>query len=208
MKKIYTIYGYFNIITLMWYVGRTSKSLARRAKAGNGYRTCPKFWSAIQQYGWPNFECHILDTIDDLEESYRLEQYWIEQKDSIENGYNVSTGGKAGTGVKESEERRKKISDAHKGMKFSEEHKQNLSNSHRGLKYPNRKRLSEEYKENLRNHPSYSKPVQQFTEDGTLVAEYSSIKEAERQTSFAASNIGACCKGRYKQAYGYVWKYS
>lgn len=208
MKKIYRIYGYFNIITLMWYVGRTSKSLGRRAQAGNGYRTCPKFWSAIQQYGWPNFECHILATTDDLEESYRLEQYWIEQKNSVENGYNTSTGGNGAWGVIASEERRKKISDAHKGMKYSDEVRQKVSDSHKGLKYPNRKRLSEEYKENLRNHPSYSKTVQQFTKDGKFVKEFPSMMEAQRETNTSVSGISACCKGKQNTAGGSIWKYA
>lgn len=36
---------------------------------------------------------------------------------------------------------------------------------------------------------------------------YPSLSEVYRQLGFDNSYIGACCKGRYKQAYGYTWRY-
>ena len=53
----------------------------------------------------------------------------------------------------------------------------------------------------------YSKPVLQFTLDNILVKEYPSIRQAERETGFANSNIIKCCNGKRKQAYGYKWRY-
>ena len=58
-----------------------------------------------------------------------------------------------------------------------------------------------------RTAKTQGKIVQQFTLDGTLVAEYWGAKEAARQTGFGQGNISTCCRGEYKQAYGYVWKY-
>ena len=52
-----------------------------------------------------------------------------------------------------------------------------------------------------------SKVVLQFTLDNILVKEYPSIRQAERETGFANSYIVNCCKGKYKQAYGYIWRY-
>ena len=52
-----------------------------------------------------------------------------------------------------------------------------------------------------------SKPVLQFDLNDNLVKEYPSIKQAERDTGFANQHISACCKGKLKQAYGYIWKY-
>ena len=52
-----------------------------------------------------------------------------------------------------------------------------------------------------------SKAVLQFTLDNILVKEFPSINQAERETGFSHGNIVNCCKGRYKQAYGYIWKY-
>ena len=52
-----------------------------------------------------------------------------------------------------------------------------------------------------------SKPVLQFTLDNILVKEHASVRQAERELGFAHANISACCKGKRKQAYNYIWKY-
>lgn len=54
-----------------------------------------------------------------------------------------------------------------------------------------------------------SRSIEQYTKDGTLVAEYPSIAEAERQTGYAKANICRCAQGspKYSHAYGYVWRY-
>ena len=52
-----------------------------------------------------------------------------------------------------------------------------------------------------------SKPVLQFTLEDILIKEYPSTKQVERELGFLQGNIVNCCKGRYKQAYGYKWKY-
>ena len=53
------------------------------------------------------------------------------------------------------------------------------------------------------------KPVIQLSKDGHFVAEYSSVKEAERQTGICFVNISNCCLGRkYRHtAGGYRWCY-
>lgn len=53
-----------------------------------------------------------------------------------------------------------------------------------------------------------SKPVLQFTLEDILIKEYPSIKQVERELGFDQSHICACCNGKYKQAYGYKWKYA
>ena len=52
-----------------------------------------------------------------------------------------------------------------------------------------------------------SKAVLQFTLDGILIKEYASIRQVERETGFNHSCIGACCKGKIRQSYGYKWQY-
>lgn len=52
-----------------------------------------------------------------------------------------------------------------------------------------------------------SKSVIQFTLDGIKVGEYKSTNDAERETGYKHQNIGKCCLGKYKQAYGYIWKF-
>ena len=50
--------------------------------------------------------------------------------------------------------------------------------------------------------------ILQFSKDGELIAEYSSIHGAERQTGCYHGNICKCCKGKYKTCGGYIWKYT
>ena len=58
------------------------------------------------------------------------------------------------------------------------------------------------------NHPSLSKKVQMFdNKTGELLATFPSTCEAERVTGIDHSHISKCCKGKYKSAGGYVWKY-
>ena len=42
--------------------------------------------------------------------------------------------------------------------------------------------------------------------DGELISTYSTAREAERYTGVGHDRILLCCKGKYKQAGGYVWK--
>lgn len=59
----------------------------------------------------------------------------------------------------------------------------------------------------LTNEKVKSKPVSQFSLDGTLIKTYPSIAEAKRQTGIG--NISKCCRGssRYSTSGGFKWKY-
>lgn len=59
----------------------------------------------------------------------------------------------------------------------------------------------------LKNRKDLSKPVLQFTLEDILIKEYPSLMQVYRELGFSCGNIVNCCKGRYKQAYGYKWKY-
>lgn len=51
-----------------------------------------------------------------------------------------------------------------------------------------------------------SKPVLQFTPTGEFVREWPSMAEA-RRNGFWHGAISACCRGKRKTAYGFIWKY-
>lgn len=53
-----------------------------------------------------------------------------------------------------------------------------------------------------------SKSILQYDIQGTLIKQYPSTKEAERETGYANTHISDCCNGKRKTAYGYVWKYA
>ena len=52
-----------------------------------------------------------------------------------------------------------------------------------------------------------SKPVGQYTRDGELIKVWPSANEAERQAGFRHSTISNAANGKYKQGYGFIWKY-
>lgn len=52
-----------------------------------------------------------------------------------------------------------------------------------------------------------SKPVLQFDLNDNLIKEFPSLMQVYRELGFSCGNIVNCCKGRYKTAYGYIWRY-
>lgn len=52
-----------------------------------------------------------------------------------------------------------------------------------------------------------SKPVVQFTKNGEFVAEYTGQYEAARKTGINRECISSCCRGVYKSAGGFIWRY-
>lgn len=92
------------------------------------------------------------------------------------------------------------------GRHHSDDVRERIAASARGKKH------SAEWKKNISEARLKSDlvkrcPVCQFTIDGELVNSFKSLKEAQEQTGFASTNISACCRGKFRQAYGYVWRY-
>ena len=83
-----------------YYVGQTMRDAKERwGRNGKGYKDCPKFYRAILKYGWDNFQHEILEEMEGENigqlriELNKLEQYYIEFYDSVDNGYNLTKGG-------------------------------------------------------------------------------------------------------------------
>ena len=99
------------------------------------------------------------------------------------------------------------MSEAKTGKHHSEESKKKISESLSGEKaYWYGKHHSEEYGKKISQSMGVN-GILQFSKDGEFIAEYPSIKEAERQTGCYHGNICNCCKGKYKSAGGFIWKY-
>lgn len=52
-----------------------------------------------------------------------------------------------------------------------------------------------------------ARSVLQFTKDGQYIAEYESMHDAAQSVNGGAGGICSCCKGDFKTAYGYIWRY-
>ena len=94
------IYKVTNNVNGMVYIGKTKRSLEARWKQHcrdvNSRIACFKFQKAIKEFGAENFTMVQIDCASTKEEADAKEVYWIRFYNAIENGYNVSPGGKAG----------------------------------------------------------------------------------------------------------------
>lgn len=59
----------------------------------------------------------------------------------------------------------------------------------------------------LNNAKKHSKPVLQFDLNGNFIKEWSSINLIEKELGYFSALIIGCCKQKYKQGYGYIWRY-
>ena len=218
---MYTVYQHKNKINGKVYIGITSQKLEQRwGSQGCNYKSSPHFYSAIQKYGWDNFEHNILFTELTKEQACLKEQELIKEYNSMnrEFGYNSTSGGDIFTMNEEtkqkisqammgnqnnlghpcSEEKKKKISNAQKDREFTEEHKQKLSEAAKNRHVP----CSEEKKQILKEK-SHKKPV--YCEELDKIFE--SVQECGRQLGIPATNISKLCNGRGKTLKGYHLRY-
>ena len=209
---IYTVYQHRNLENGKSYIGMTSREPKERWHSGWGYQNNSQMWSDIKESDWnKDWEHSIIGQFEDKQEALNVEEMFIWLFNSTNDGYNTSTYGsgnykrtektkkkmsEARTGEKaywygkhHSEDTKKKMSEAKIGITLSEEHKKKISEAHKGKVY------------------APIKAVLQFSKDGELIAEYPSIKEAEKQTGCNQGNICNCCKGERKSCGGFIWRY-
>lgn len=209
----YTVYQHRNLKNGKSYIGMTSLEPKKRWNSGKGYKKNSKIWSDIKESDWnSDWQHEILGKFENKQEALNAEEMFIRLFDSTNNGYNISSYG--GTSYKRTEESRKKMSESKIGKKnpnfgkhFSEETRNKMSEAHTGGKHP---LYGKHHSEKTRKKISESKPkkpVLQYSKTGELIAEYSSIHEAERQTGCRNGSICECCKGNLKTCGGYIWKY-
>ena len=106
-----------------------------------------------------------------------------------------------------SEAHKKALSDALKGVPLSEAHKKAISDAMTGVpKGP----LSEEHKQKISDAMKgvNAKKVIQYTKSGEFVREWPSMTAIWQELGIRQCSICMCCKGKYKSAGGYVWKYA
>lgn len=185
------------------YVGITSKRKPEhRWNSGRGYMENPHFYSAIQKYGWDNFDHHIL--FDGLtgEQAKRIEKMLISslRTQNREFGYNMTSGGDGTPGYRPSEETRKKLSIVRRRENLSAETLKRRSDSLRGRK------LSDAHKSKIGD--GNSKSVVMFSKGGDELRRFRSAKDAEHELGISHSHISQCCHGSRMSAGGYAWKFA
>jgi group I intron endonuclease len=92
------IYKVANKISGNIYIGQTVKSLQERKRQHIKKSQNPKskFHKAIKSYGVDNFNWEVIDTANSKDELNKKEIRYITEYNSIENGYNMISGGTGG----------------------------------------------------------------------------------------------------------------
>lgn len=219
---MYTVYQHKNKLNGKMYFGITSRIPEERwGSNGCKYKSTPHFYSAIQKYGWDNFEHNILYKNLTKEEACNIEKKLIDKYKTQNNefGYNILDGGqvtklpkevkekmskammgnKNGLGYPCSEEKKSKISKAQKGKHLSKEHKKKLSEAAKKRHVP----CSEDKKKKLSQSYPHKRNVYCFETNNV----YPSVQECARQLNLYPTNVTKTCKGIIHTTGGYHLKY-
>lgn len=133
MKK-YVVYAHMSPHGKL-YIGITCRNpLERWGRNGKRYENNLHFNNAIQKYGWDGFIHAILFDNLSEEEARQKEIYLIRLYDTTNPscGYNIVEGGGGTVGYRHTSDSKNRIALAHTGMKMSDETKRKISQANSG----------------------------------------------------------------------------
>jgi len=183
---------------------------------------------AFRKYGIEKFIFQIICEIANEKLDEKEVEEICSRNTLSPNGYNLRHGGARG---KHSFESIEKIRASHIGKVHSEKTKEelrqiNLGNTHTAeSKEKNRiamigkKKTPEAIKKSALARTGLKrsaeicekmrklklKSVEQFTIEGKYLKTFESIKIAQKETG--CNDVSKCCRGKYKQSGGFIWKY-
>jgi len=187
-----------------YYVGESVsiKKRLRRYKKER-YQVIGK---ALDRYGDENFEVYVeyLPNFKKIDLLNLEEQLIIKFNSLVPSGYNVCKRGLDLTGMKHTEESKKKIGDTHRGKVVSSKTREKLSKIFKGRK------ISQESIEKIRKKTK--KPILQINPaNDEIIAEWDSIKDATNFLSNGKNRTGDISKAikgiRMKTAFGFRWEF-
>lgn len=210
---MYCVYIHTNKINGKKYIGITSQDPERRWKNGAGYKGCSYFYNAIQKYGWDNFYHDIVASGLSKEDACFLEMKYISElkTNQEEFGYNLLTGGSAGTHSDITKEKLRKI---FLGRVFSDETKKRMKEaaSKRGG-HPQSKQAREKMSRTMFGHEVSEKTRQKLRDANSISVVcvetnevFPSMDEAAKSVGLKKCSISAVIHGRNKTAGGFHWE--
>ena len=224
------IYKITNQINGKVYVGKASNLNSRKinhfwALEHNNHHN-PHLQRAYNKYGKDNFVFEIICLC--LKEELSLKEYeWVKKLRVNKNhlGYNIEI---IDPDCKKyhSEDTKKKISASKKGFKHSEETKQKMSSIKKGFCPPKltmesarKANLGRKNSEDTKLRMSLAKKGKRIIKEKSKVDQYSlsmqyinsfeSARDASEYLKIKNGDIAirACCNGRLKTAYKYIWQF-
>ena len=207
---MWVIYKHTNKINNKVYIGKTTDIKNRWRNNGIHYKTCPRFWSAIQHYGWNNFSHEILEeNLSDQEVNEKEKEYIIKYNAlNPDFGYNLNEGGIGGNAwagkseeAKNQYKNQRRLETLSRGLEW---HKK-LSNGQK-RSWENDKSRKEKLSNRMKggNNPTAKKC--QCIETGIIYNSYADAAEACGYSRKYAPKIGMVIRGERKTCCGYHWK--
>ena len=228
------IYKITNKINGKSYIGKTNNIIRRWKEHKYGHGGTSILSKAFTKYGIDKFEFSIIEiqkynTIEELNRKLsELEIYYVGIYNTFKNGYNATIGGEGISFYKHSEETKRKISNSNKGKIIPKERLAKIRVAMLGKHHTSeakekkrkallnrdqkkKKKMALKNKGKHRDHEMImrgamkrKKPILQYDKYGNFLKEYKGATDTDYNTT---ANIIACCKGKIKSAYGYIWKY-
>jgi len=136
MSSTGIIYSIICKVNQKRYIGQTRVGLSVRWKQhiqeskGTNHKPLHR---AINKYGVGMFNVRILEEDISLDKLSEREVYWIEQFDTYNTGYNLTTGGEESYTIRE--DVKEKISSSLTGLEKSDEHIRNIKSSLKSIKH-------------------------------------------------------------------------
>lgn len=228
IKNIYTVYAHINKINGKMYIGVTRQELHKRfGKTGNGYKG-QGFYTAIQKYGWDNFDHETIASGLTKEEAENFEILLINKLKTRNDkyGYNRAIGGSIDNVPTGKDNPLSKhvyqfslegelikkwdcIGDVKRELGFNDSGIVNCCKGRKETMYGFLWSYTDkciEYKKS--QHIISTKPVLKYNKDGVFIKEYSSIKEASMFDNFNYKTFYNYSNNINRLTFhGFVWGY-
>ena len=213
----YCVYAHVNKTNGKMYIGITNNPQSRWANKGNNYKNCTHFYNAIQKYGWDGFNHVIIFQNISLFIANIIEEELIKKYNTIDNGYNIKSGGAGGGRFGKNHHKSRPIYQydlngnflKRWGCPIDAENYYHVKDITRSANYGCIRagfRWSYDYVESMPVYDSVKNhqylPAYQYNKDGTFIKKWDNRKDAISEYGVGIYN---CIYNVAKTAYGYRW---